>query len=358
MKVFTQQDLLTTNTIFMSDLQRFCGVDVSKSTLDFIVLSGSDNTRISTKDIRSKSNDFAQIPNTLESIQTKFSQAEFDQTLFILEATGTYSSKLLYQLNQLNRPISIVSPYQSKAYMASKGITNKNDKNAAFCLAAMGKNEELRLYKAPKIEMQHRKQIFSTYRALQKQELMLNNQIHALEQYPEINQIALSSLKQVLHQVTKQLEDLEEQLYKPSQDPDYEEKMEHGTSVIGIGKKTAEALLLATNGLHGFDTAGAVAKCIGIIPHSHYSGSSVKRKGGITKFGNNTVRGLLYMCTRSAIQHNKACKELYYRMRANGKPHKVAAVAVMHKLVKQFFACVTHKRIFDNDYHIKQQNKK
>ena len=59
--------------------------------------------------------------------------------------------------------------------MASKGITNKNDKNAAFCLAAMGKNEELRLYKAPTMEMQHRKQIFSTFQALQKQERMLTN---------------------------------------------------------------------------------------------------------------------------------------------------------------------------------------
>lgn len=339
----------------MSTLQRFCGIDVSSSTLDFIVLSNSDNTRISAKAISSKSKAFEQIPNTLDAIQTKFSQAEFDQTLFVLEATGTYSSKLLYQLSQLNRPISVVSPYQSKSYMASKGITNKNDKNAAFCLAAMGKNEELRLYKAPKIEMQHRKQIFSTYRALQKQERSLSNQIHALEQYPEVNPIALSSLQQVLDQVTLQLESLEEQLYQPSQDPEYKEKMKYGTSVIGIGNKTAEAILLATNGLQGFETAGAVAKCLGITPSSHRSGKSVNRKGGITKFGNNTVRGLLYMCTRSAIQHNKACKELYYRLRAKGKPHKVAAVAVMNKLVKQFFACVHFKRMFDNDYHIKQQ---
>jgi len=318
MKVFTQQDLLTINTILMSDLQQFCGIDVSKSTLDFIVLSTTDNTRISTKDIRAKSKDFEQIPNTLTSIETKFSQSEFDQTLFVLEATGTYSSKLLHQLSKLNRPISVVSPYQSKAYMVSKGITNKNDKNAAFCL----------------------------------------DQIHALEQNAEVNELSLTSLKQVLHHVSEQLTKLEEQLYQPSQDPDYEEKMKHGTSVIGIGQKTAEALLLATNGLHGFETSGAVAKCLGIIPHSHYSGSSVKRKGGITKFGNNTVRGLLYMCTRSAIQHNKACKETYYRLRAKGKPHKVAAVAVMHKLVKQFFACVTFKRMFDNDYHAKQQTEK
>ena len=72
----------------------------------------------------------------------------------------------------------------------------------------------------------------------------------------------------------------------------------------------------------------------------------------MTKLGSNSVSALLYMCTRSAIQYNLACQALYQRMRAKGKPHKVAAVAVMHKLVKQFYACVKFKRQFDNEYHL------
>jgi len=342
----------------MSDLQRFCGIDVGSANLDFIVLSNTDNTRLSAKQISSKSKDFTQLPNTLEAIKEKFSQSEFDETLFVFEATGTYSAKLLHQLSELNRPISVVSPYQSKSYMASKGITNKNDKNAAFCLAAMGKNEDLRLYKAPKMEIQQQKQVFSTHRALQKQALMLGNQIHALEQYPQVNDLALKALQQVLEQVNEQLSKLDKQLYTPSQDPDYKEKKRYGSSVIGIGAKTAEAILLATNGLEGFESAGAVAKNLGITPHSHFSGTSINSRGGMTKFGSNSVRGLLYMCTRSAIRFNTPCSNLYKRMRANGKPHKVAAVAVMHKLIKQFFACVKFKRTFDNQYHLKQQNKK
>lgn len=339
----------------MSNVQQFCGIDVSSKSLDYIVLSQTDNTNLNAKAIRSKPEAFVQIPNTLESIVSEFGSDEFDNTLFVFEATGSYSSKLLYQLSELNRPVSVVSPYQSKSYMAAKGITNKNDKNAAFCLAALGKNEDLRLYKAPSMETQHRKQIFSAYRALQKQAQMLNNQIHALEQYPCLNQAAMAALRQVLEPLKVQLQVLEEQLYKPSEDPQYQEKMKYGTSVIGIGEKTAQAILLATDGMQEFETAAAVAKCLGIIPQSHRSGTSINRRGGMTKLGSNTVRALLYMCTRSAIQHNKACKELYQRLRAKGKPHKVAAVAVMHKLVKQFFACVTFKRMFDNHYQSKQQ---
>jgi len=62
------------------------------------------------------------------------------------------------------------------------------------------------------------------------------------------------------------------------------------------------------------------------------------------------------MCTRSAIRHNLACKELYQRLRKNNKPHKVAAVAVMNKLLKQFFVCVKNEVMFDNEYHLKAKN--
>ena len=192
----------------MSGLKNFCGIDVSSSSLDFIVLSKTDSTKISAKGIRSRAKDFVQIPNTATAIKSKFSQAVFDDTLFILETTGTYSSKLLHELSKIGRPISVVSPYQSKSYMASKGITNKNDKNAAFCLAKMGKNEELRLYKAPSMEMQERKQLISAHWALEKQARMLGNQIHALEQYPQVNQLAISALQEVLDPLNKQFRDL------------------------------------------------------------------------------------------------------------------------------------------------------
>ncbi len=98
--------------------------------------------------------------------------------------------------------------------------------------------------------------------------------------------------------------------------------------------------MLASNCFENFETADELSKFFGLTPNSHYSGSSIRKKGRITKMGAHYVRALLYMCSRSAIRYNHACKELYQRLRAKGKSHKVAAVAVMHKLVKQVFACV------------------
>ena len=44
------------------------------------------------------------------------------------------------------------------------------------------------------------------------------------------------------------------------------------------------------------------------------------------------------MAATAAIRYNKTCKELYERLRAKGKPYKVALIAAVNKLIKQAFA--------------------
>ena len=330
----------------MSSFTQFCGIDVSKDRLDYQILGpgleagGQRQTLL----------------NECEAIRLHFEDASFAQTLFILEFTGPYSAKPIHVLSGLNRAISLVSPLQSHSYMNARGVTNKNDRQAAYCLALMGQQMNLRLYQAPSVEVQKRKQLLSTVQALKKQQRMLQNQLHALAQLPVLEQGAQAALQAVLETVEAQLEPLQKQLYDPAQDEDFNEKKRLATSVVGIGDKTAEALLLVTNGLNGFDSPDQLSRFLGLTPQSHSSGSSVRRKGGITKFGSSDLRSLLYMCTRSAIRYNRTCREQYERLRAKGKPHKVAAVAVMHRLVIQIYACVTTKTDFDNNYQPPKKN--
>lgn len=335
----------------MNNFTQFCGIDVSKDTLDYCFLPRIGETP-STITMR-------QIKNTIPAINQGFNKLANKETLFVLESTGTYSSKALAALTQLGHPVFLVHPYKSKCYMAAQGVTNKNDQQAAYSLAHMGRSMDVRLYKAPSKEMQERKQILSTITALQKQQRMLSNQIHALEQYPIIAPEALTALQQTLKVVEEQIESLKQRLSHTTDDVAFNKNKEFGTSVVGIGDKTAEALLLATNNLESFDHSGQVSKFLGLVTWSHSSGTSVAKKGRITKSGDSYVRSLLYMCTRSAIRHNIACRELYQRLRKNNKPHKLAAVAVMNKLVKQFFVCVKQEVKFDNEYHLKiSKNKK
>ena len=56
--------------------------------------------------------------------------------------------------------------------------------------------------------------------------------------------------------------------------------------------------------------------------------------------GRRQFSKLLYMCVLSASRTNKACRELYERLLANGKQKKVALIALANKLLRQIFAVV------------------
>lgn len=324
----------------MNVYEQICGIDVSKANLDISHLLLPDNT-LSKRQM---------ITNTTQSIEQWLFVNADAKTLYVLEPTGNYSDKLLHCLTKNNLPVSLVPPYQSKSFMQSQGISSKNDKQAADSLAKMGQSLELKLYRAPSEELKKRKQMLQTISALRKQEQMLLNQLHAMEQLVIIEDQSQQALQAVLQTVQSQLSHLEQQLQQQKQTEQYQNKKKLATSVVGIGSATADAILLATNCFEDFDSSAKVAKFLGLTPTSHYSGSSVNKKGHITKFGSNHVRALLFNCTRSAVRYNPACKELFIRLRKNGKPYKVAAIAVMHKLVRQVFACVKNEVEFDRKY--------
>jgi transposase len=45
------------------------------------------------------------------------------------------------------------------------------------------------------------------------------------------------------------------------------------------------------------------------------------------------IRGRLYMAALAAARHNQILSNFYQRLRAKGKPHKLALTAVMRKLL-------------------------
>src|SRR6266705_1825256 len=75
-------------------------------------------------------------------------------------------------------------------------------------------------------------------------------------------------------------------------------------------------------------TAAALA---GVAPYNRDSGGM---KGGRhISGGRRAVRCALYMATLSAIRHDHILKEIYLRLRTNGKKPLVAMTAVMRKLI-------------------------
>lgn len=315
------------------------GIDVSKDVLDLCLIGRGQNQ-------------IKQIANEKASIQQWIGDLDKNNSYCVIEYTGSYSSILINLLAIKGVEFSVVNPSQSSYFIKALGIVNKNDRNAAQALALMGQSLDLPLYVMESESKQQRKQILSSIRALKKQRQMLNNQLHALSRQAIVSKPVEQALETTLQTVNEQIQVLEEQLEGLS-DEEHESMMKKIMSVVGIGSKTAQALLSATGGLHHFEYDRQLAKFIGIVPQSHDSGSSVRYRGPITKKGNSELRACLYMAARSARRFNLACKELYERLRSNGKCHRQAMVAVMNKLIRQIFAVVKNDKPFDNYYYLK-----
>lgn len=101
-------------------------------------------------------------------------------------------------------------------------------------------------------------------------------------------------------------------------------------SVPGIGAVTSVTLLAALPELGTLDRR-PISALVGVCPFNRDSGQC---RGHRSLFGGRAaVRTALYMATLTASRFNPVIKAFYQRLRAAGKPAKVALTACMRKLL-------------------------
>jgi transposase len=119
------------------------------------------------------------------------------------------------------------------------------------------------------------------------------------------------------------------------------------TSIDGIGPLTS-ARIVATvgNPALAFRSASAFASYVGSVPATELSGKSRRRHFSISPLGNAQLRRALWMPTLRAVRSNPWLRSFYERLRAEGKPFKVAVVAAMRKLLHAVYSVAKHLQPF------------
>jgi transposase len=330
-----------------SSFSVFIGIDVSCDKLDVAWRSGEQWVS------RTVQNTWAEAQKFAADLFAKMPDA-----CCIAEYTGTYSSKIALALSEAGLKISLITPAQSKAFAQMKHRTTKNDRSDARLLAEYGafNASELRFYRPPEETQVQFRQLLDAIEQLEKMRQQVRNQSHAYAQLPPKQQqkVIQESYQNTENQLDKQIEELIETLRSlDNHDEDLDNSRQLMTTVKGIGEKTANAMLATTNGIRKFQNHKQLAKFAGIAPTEKPSGSFVRGRRGINRSGNSSLRKALYCATWSALRGNKACKALFDRLRAKGKPVKVALIAVANLLLRQIFAVVITQKPFDNELYLK-----
>ena len=224
-------------------------------------------------------------------------------------------------------------------------VRAKTDKADAILIAQYAALENPPLWQPTPELLWEAAQEMTLVEQLIQQRTALINQQHAFQQLPRQSKKAQAALKTLLEALNQQIDQLEEGIHQKIKDHD-DKLLDNLKSIPGIGPKTDTVLILLAKALLAFDNHRQLISYVGLAPRIYQSGTSVKAKSHICKMGTGRIRQMLYLCALKAKSCNPACKALFDRLRAKGKPFKVALIALVNKLLKQVFAIAKSGKAF------------
>ena len=310
---------------------RYIGIDVSKAT--FVVAYSSD-----------KGGEIRTFNNTTAGIRQFIGTLPKDGSIHcVMEATGNYSALLLYMLNVAGITVSMENPLKVKNFAKAMLSTIKTDKSDARLITLYGEKMNPRPFKVQGEAILRLRQKRTVIRQLTKQITAMSNLRGSLACLPVPDKGATHTVDETIKFLEKKRDRLQSEL-TDLVEVEFSRQLALLTTIKGIGITLATALILTTGGFTYFQNAKQVSRYLGICPTYEQSGTSVNIRGHINRNGDAYTRGLLYIAAWPASRFNAQCKETYTRLRQNGKPGKLAMIAVANKLVRQAFAVVAHDK--------------
>lgn len=305
----------------------YVGIDVSKAT--FVVAYSS-----------AKGSETKTFENTTKGVHNFIQTITPEDTHCVMEATGNYSMLLVYLLSKAGITVSMENPLKIKNFARVMLSVVKTDEIDARMIAMYGEKMNPAPFKLRSDSLMVLKQKRTVLRQLKKQLNANTNLQESMEALPFIDSVCKKILDKTVKFLRKQIKEMEEELSSLA-NIEYKKQMDLLTSIKGIGVTLATALIVATGGFTYFDNAKQLTRYLGLSPTYQQSGTSVNRKGHINRNGDSYLRSQLYVAAFSSLRCNTECKACFDRLRANGKPGKVAVIAVANKLIRQAFAVVT-----------------
>lgn len=295
----------------MNEERKVVGIDVSKGRLDALLWPQGEAF--------AEPNDEPGIARLVERLR----RAGAD--LVVMEATGGYESASAIAISAAGLRLAVVNPRQVRDFAKATGMLAKTDAIDARVIAHFG----------AVIDPQVSALADEDTRELQAM-LVRRIQLVAMRTQ-EKNRLALATgtvrkpIKEHIDWLERAIEALDIDLtHKLRTSPAWKAKEDLLRSFKGIGPVNARTMLADLPEL-GHLNRKQIAALVGVAPFNCDSG---RFKGQRHIWGGRArVRTALFMAATVAIRHNPLIRDFYQSLSARGKPHKVALVACMRKIL-------------------------
>ncbi len=293
----------------------FVGVDISKDNLDVFLRP---------------LNQYFKTPNSaagLNKILNVFS--EYNVVRVVCESSGGYEKLLIRTLSNAGYFVWLIEPKRIKSFIASDGAKAKTDKIDASMIALFAQQKELSEETRIKVPKENEELLKALIRRKSDLTGMISREKTRLA-HPQV-EFCKDKIQQHIDFMDEQVKELEKEIEQLiDNDDDWKHKQNIITSIPGAGKGTSATLIAFFSELGSIGNK-QVAALLGVAPYTNESGNYKKKS--IIREGRSLPRKMLYMPTLSAVQHNPDFKKFYERLREEGKPSKIALIAVMRKFI-------------------------
>lgn len=301
----------------------FVGIDVAKDRLDVHVRPSGEVFAV------------ARDGEGLTALVGQLQEA--GPTLIVMEATGGFEVAVAAALAAGGLPLAVVNPRQIRDFARATGRLAKTDSLDAAVIAHFAEAVHPEPRPVPDAEARLLGELVARRR-------QVVEMIGA-----ESNRRKQAQSAKLRRRIDRHLRLLQEELSEVEADldttirgtPAWRDKEDLLTSVPSIGPTTARTLLADLPELGTLDRR-RIASLVGLAPFSRDSGTWRGRRS--IRGGRGDVRAALYMAALVATRHNPVIAPYYQRLRAAGKPAKVALTACMRKLLTILNAVVRDQR--------------
>jgi transposase len=295
----------------MKSSELFVGIDVSKETLDVAIRPRGEG--------RSFTHNEEGLSQMAEWIQAASPQ------LIVLEATGGLEVEPIRALISRGLLPVRMNPRQIRDFAKATGTLAKTDKIDAQIIARFAEAVRPEVRPLPTPEAQELEALNTRRRQLVE---MLTAEKNRLGMAPPAIRKEIQAhilwLEKNLEKANKALSD------RIQANPIWRAKDEILRSAVGVGPKTSTTLLSDLPEL-GTVNGKKISALVGLAPLNRDSGKFRGRR--MIWGGRAVVRSALYMSALAAKRFNPVIRNFYERLRAAGKPFKVAMTACMRKLL-------------------------
>jgi len=293
----------------MSASSSYVGIDVSNAELEVAI--GEEGWTVS--------NEASGIEALLERLVTR------PVELIVVEATGGHETAAVAAMAEVGLPVVVANPRQVRDFARSMGKLAKTDRIDAQVLALFAERVRPEVRALRDEDAQELAALLARRRQLIEMTVAEKNR---LKMAPKA---VAKDIRTHIVWLNRRLKSVDSDLDRRIKaSPVWRAKEDLLRSVPGIGPVVSRTLIGELPEL-GQLNRQQIAALAGVAPMNRDSGTWRGKR--MVWGGRRTVRVALYMAALSASRRNPTIRVFYERLRARGKPPKVALTACMRKLL-------------------------